>query len=113
MIEISKVGNYGRWLALLLCLFIVLLALHAKVSLYDHSSDLSSVASLKMWVDGQKVQVSAIINFALYPCFFAFLILALPFIRRRTYDTIVVPITHSAQLSAFQFHRFLRPPPAC
>src|SRR5579872_7355864 len=103
----SNAGKYGRWLALILCLLIMLLAMHAKLALYEQHVNPSSVVSLKMWVEGQKVLTPAVSTFSFFPCLLVFLAVTSVLVRYRRYAP-VVPVTQSPQASAFQFYRFLR-----
>lgn len=99
-----------RWLALVLCALIALLALHLKISLYDDRPSPSSSVSVKMWVDGQKMQLRAIPNLAYHPWFLTFLIFVPAFMKCHALK-IVFHIARTARQHAFQFELYLRPPP--
>lgn len=105
-----------RLLASLLCLFVALLAVHLKMCVYPqhNGSTHATLVKVKMWEDGQKAQLGSDFRFSTYPVslvFIAFLVFGLPAITtRRTSDPASsAPI--SLWFHAFQFDRFLRPPP--
>jgi|SRR5581483_8371050 len=97
-------------LLIALSLFVFLLALYAKLSLYEQPAQVDATNSSKLWLNGQKMEAQA-------PPVLVFAVLSRTFI-------LLPPRFHqspspSAQLRAprpfavpsFELHRFLRPPP--
>lgn len=101
-----------RWFALVLCLLIALLALHAKLSLYDHPCDTATVSSIKMWVDGQRAQSPALQSVPLQAWFPALLVCASALLLvKHPERKPAVEVPRISRFDVFQFERFLRPPP--
>jgi hypothetical protein len=94
-----------------LSLFVFLLALNAKLSLYQQPTHANATNSSKLWLNGQKMEAQAppVLVFAAFSITFALL-------RPRFHQTpwprvqFEVPVVTPAR--TFQLHRFLRPPPA-
>jgi hypothetical protein len=97
---------------LALALFVFLFALHAKVSLYEPAGHGGEVS--KLWLNGQKMDVlssiesaaTALVGFlTIILFFFSQPLLRLRFLSRTYTEPAYLPT------GAFEFSRFLRPPP--
>ena len=94
----------------LLALLVFLLALNAKLSLYEQPLHPNATNSSKMWLNGQKMEAQppTVLVFAIVSVVFL-LVRPLPF--RAAWPRAEFHIGPPAPLPAFHLHRFLRPPP--
>ena len=105
-----RVMKQWRWFVIGLCLFIAVLALHEKVAVYNQSHDSSSITSLKLWIDNQKVELdaSSVAVLLPFPGIVMFLLFAVVLVSG--YSLVVqAPLLSRSEM--FEQYRFLRPPP--
>jgi len=106
----SREGACARILvaALVVCVFV--LALGAKLSLYDapHPGSINPAAASKLWVSGEKLKT---VVPALLPLLWLAALLFFPPPARRTFPSEPgwTPVRRHLSLGAL--YRFLRPPP--
>jgi hypothetical protein len=98
------------FIVILLSLFVFLLALNAKLSLYEQPPHPNATNSSKMWLNGQKMEAQApnVLVFAIVSVAFL-LIRPLPFCA--AWPRAEFHIGPPCPLAAFETYRFLRPPP--
>ena len=102
-----------RYVVLALCALVLLFAAKVKVSQYSGSSSHgpNPVAASKLWLNGQKMELSAATTLQPVVCLafltFVSILLAAP---QRPKPFAAAPSPRP--LSRFERHRFLRPPPA-
>jgi hypothetical protein len=99
-----------RLLLLAVCVLIFAFTLHAKVAVYNQSSQPQTSTSAKLWLNGEKTTIQPI-SPGIGVLWFATLVVWL-FCQRPEMRPAVVDST-PAMLRARQFflYRFLRPPP--
>jgi hypothetical protein len=98
------------FIVILLSLFVFLLALNAKLSLYEQPPHPNATSSSKMWLKGQKMEARALNVLVSALVGLAFLLVRpLPF--RAAWPRTEFHIDPPSPLPAFELHRFLRPPP--
>jgi hypothetical protein len=97
-------------LIIALSLFVFLLALNAKLSLYQQSTHANATNSSKLWLNGQKMEAQAppILVFAVLSFTFALL---RPRFRQTPWPRVQFEVPVVTPARTFQLHRFLRPPP--
>jgi hypothetical protein len=100
-----------RLFIIVLSLFVFLLTLNAKLSLYDQPSHVNTVNSSKLWLNGQKLEPPPA-TLVLAVLAVAIVVFRLRF-SRHPWQTIEIPHARPSRLLAFRAHRFLRPPPFC
>lgn len=93
-----------------LSLFVFLLALNAKLSMYDSPAQANATTSSKLWLNGQKIEGQAQMILVIAVLAVAFLPLGMRF-PRSPWTKVELQVPASAPLPAFEIHRFLRPPP--
>ena len=98
-----------RVFVVVLSLLVFLLALNAKLSLYDQPAHANTVNSSKLWLNGQKMeQPQATLVLAVLSV--AYVVLRLRFPRSR-WQRAWIQEPRPSRLTAFRAYRFLRPPP--
>ena len=98
------------FIVILLSLFVFLLALNAKLSLYEQPPHPNATNSSKMWLKGQTMEAQALNVLVSAVVGVAFLLVRpLPF--RAAWPRTEFHIGPPSALPAFELHRFLRPPP--
>src|SRR5579872_859883 len=96
-------------LVIFMALLVFLLALNAKLSLYEQPLHPNATNSAKMWLNGQKMEAQpTVLVFAIVSVLFL-LIRPLPF--RAAWPRAEFHFGPPAPLPPFELHRFLRPPP--
>jgi len=94
---------------IVLSLFVFLLTLNAKLSLYDQTVHANTVNSSKLWLNGQKLEKPpATLVFAVLSV--AIVLIRLRF-HRQPWQRVLVLESRPSLLLSFHTHRFLRPPP--
>jgi hypothetical protein len=97
----------------ILSLFVFLLALNAKLSLYEHSAQANATSSSKLWLNGQKMEMQTQ-SLLVFSVLSAILFLLSPRFHRSpwTRARVIAIATVPSVLPDFEQHRFLRPPPS-
>jgi len=95
----------------ILSLLVFLLALDAKLSLYERSAHADSPSSSKLWLNGQKMeaQTPPILVLAVLSAVLLFL---RPRFHRSPWTKTRIVVLVPSFLPDFEQHRFLRPPPS-
>lgn len=93
----------------MLSLLVFLLALNAKLSLYDQPEHANTVNSSKLWLNGQKMEPPPA-TLVLAVLSVAYVVLRLRF-PRSPWQRVRIQEPKPSRLTAFRAHRFLRPPP--
>jgi hypothetical protein len=93
-----------------LSLFVFLLALNAKLSLYQQPRHANATNTSKLWLNGQKMEAQAppILVFAVLSVTFALL---RPRFHQTAWSRVQFEVPVITPARTFQLHRFLRPPP--
>jgi len=97
-----------RFFIIVLSLFVFLLSLQAKLSMYDQPGHVNSINSSKLWLNGQKMEAPMTLVLAVLPVIFV--VLRLRF-HGSPWQRIESPVPAPSPLRALALHRFLRPPP--
>lgn len=97
-------------LLIALSLFVFLLALDAKLSLYEQPAQVDATNSSKLWLSGQKMETQTPPVLVLAVLSLAFVLLR-PRFQRSPLPTTQLRVPRPSAMPAFEFHRFLRPPP--
>jgi len=94
-----------------LVVFVFVLALRAKLSLYDppHPGSINPAAASKLWVNGEKSRTAAP---ALLPLLWVAALLFFPFSAQHVFHSKPGPTPVLRPASLGKLYRFLRPPPA-
>jgi len=107
----SREATFRRFLVVALVVFVFVLALGAKLSLYDppHPGAINPAAASKLWVSGEKLETA--VTGALPVLWLATLLFLSPPARRilRLEPGRAPAARH---LGLRELYRFLRPPPA-
>jgi hypothetical protein len=107
----SRQAACRRVLLAALVVFVFVLALRAKLSLYDtqHPGSINPAAASKLWVNGEKLETAVP---ALLPFLWLAALLFFPPPARRVLrsEAAWTPVPSPASLD--ELYRFLRPPPA-
>lgn len=107
----SRQAACSRILVSALVVFVFVLALRAKLSLYDppHPGSINPAAASKLWVNGEKLETAVP---ALLPLLWLAAPLFFPFSARRVFHSEPdwTPVPSPASLG--ELCRFVRPPPA-
>jgi hypothetical protein len=98
-----------KLLVVVLSLFVFLLALNAKLSMYDQPEHTATSTS-KLWLNGQKMEGQTPVVLIIAVLAVVFLPLRLRF-PRSPWPEIDFSAPARSPLPAFETHRFLRPPP--
>ena len=109
----SRKAKKLTYFMLALALFVFLFTLHAKVSVYHHSGLGHFSASSKLWLDGEKMEVSASIENShnIVPGLFVALLFLASIGRISRPADILLASAHFSS-DGFEAFRFSRPPPA-
>jgi hypothetical protein len=115
-VSLRTANNRTLWRAqlIMLCTLVFMFALHAKTAVYDGGtqSKITPSTASKLWVNGQKMEVSSINSSAAV----LFWIAALSLYGIRLHQESLVRsafIPPVPRILPLQYlHRFLRPPPA-
>ena len=93
-----------------LSLFVFLLALDAKLSLYEQPAQVDATNSSKLWLNGQKMeaQTPPVLVFTVLSVAF---VLLRPRFRQSPWLNTELWVPRSCAIPAFELYRFLRPPP--
>lgn len=106
-----KQASHRRLLVIALAVFVFVLALRAKLSLYEpsHPGSVNPASASKLWVNGEKLK-SAILAFLPVLWLTALLLFPrpLPHIVRSEHTRTAAP----RHFGLRELYRFLRPPPA-
>ncbi len=107
----SRQAACGRVLVAALVVFVFVLALGAKLSLYDppHSGSINPVAASKLWVSGEKLKTAVP---GLLPFLWLAALLFFPPPARRILRSEPGWTPAPRHFSLGDLYRFLRPPPA-
>jgi hypothetical protein len=97
-----------RFFVIALSLLVFLLSLNAKLSMYDQPSHVNNINSSKLWLNGQKMEAPITLVLAVLPV--VFIVLRLRF-HRSPWQRVQHSVPAPSPISAFELHRFLRPPP--
>ena len=100
-----------RLFVVLLSLLVFVLALNAKLSLYEQPLHANATNSSKLWLNGQKMEAqtpATLLVLAVLPV--AFIVLRLRF-HVSPWPKVPIRVSVPSSLNAFEVHRFLRPPP--
>lgn len=95
----------------ILSLLVFLLALDAKLSLYERSAHADAPSTSKLWLNGQKMEAQTPLILVL-AVLSAVLLFLRPRFRRSPWTRARVISLVPSFLPDFEQHRFLRPPPA-
>ena len=100
-----------RWLVAALAVFVFVLALRAKLSLYNppQPGEISAAAAAKLWVNGEKAKV---VPTGTLPALWLAACLASFFPACRVLSLAPESLLAQGQLDRLELYRFLRPPPA-
>jgi hypothetical protein len=98
-----------RVFVIVLSLLVFLLALNAKLSLYDQPEHANTVNSSKLWLNGQKMEPPPV-TLVLAVLSVAYVVLRLRF-PRSPWQRVSIEEPTPSRLTAFRAYRFLRPPP--
>ena len=98
-----------RFFVIVLSLLVFLLALNAKLSLYDQPEHVNTVNSSKLWLNGQKMEQPPV-TLVLAVLAVAYVVLRLRF-PRSPWQRVQIQTPVPSRLIAFRARRFLRPPP--
>ena len=107
----SKQAACCRFLLAALVVSVFVLALQAKLSLYDppHPGSINPAAASKLWVNGEKLKTAVL---ALWPPLWPAALLVFPPPARRVLRSDHGWTPALRPLSLIELYRFLRPPPA-
>ena len=102
---------FSRLLLSTLVVLVFVLALRAKLSLYDppHPGSISPAAAAKLWVSGEKLK-TPVLGVCWLPGLAALLLLSGPSLRVLLSEPAWTPAPR--HLIAGEVYRFLRPPPS-
>lgn len=100
-----------RWLVAALIVFVFVLALRAKLSLYDppQPGKISAAAAAKLWVNGEKAKM---VPTGTLPALWLAAWLVCFFPARRVLSLAPEILLAQGLLDRLELYRFLRPPPA-
>jgi len=99
-----------RLFVVALSLLVFLLALNAKLSLYEQPTPVNATTSSKLWLNGQKMeQPTATLVLAVLSVAYVVLRLRFP---RSPWQRVQVQEPVPSRLTAFRARRFVRPPPS-
>jgi len=108
----SRQAGHRRFLGAALAILVGVLALQAKLSLYDppHSGSINPVSTSKLWVNGEKLETAAP---GLLPVLWVAALLSFPPPARRILRSEPGSRAPAPRhLWLYELYRFLRPPPA-
>jgi len=107
----SREAAFGRVLVAVLAVCVFVLALGAKLSLYDppHSGSINPVAASKLWVSGEKLKAAVP---GLLPFLWLAALLFFPPPVRLIFRSEPGWTPAPRHFSLSELYRFLRPPPA-
>jgi hypothetical protein len=98
-----------RVFVIVLSLLVFLLALNAKLSLYDQPEHTNTVNSSKLWLNGQKMEPPPV-TLVLAVLSVACVVLRLRF-PRSPWQRVWIQEPRPSRRTAFRMFRFFRPPP--
>ena len=93
-----------------LSLFVFLLALDAKLSLYEQPAQVDATNSSRLWLNGQKMEAQTLPILVL-AVLTAVFILSRPRSHQSSRPGTSPRAPLASAIPAFELHRFLRPPP--
>jgi hypothetical protein len=99
-----------RFLLVLACVLVFAFALHAKVSVYDQSTQPQTSTSAKLWLNGERTTIqphSPSISVLWFATLLVWLFSEYPEMRLAA----VVRTPGTVRARQLYLHRFLRPPP--
>src|SRR5579884_1472919 len=99
-----------KLLLIALSLFVFLLALDAKLSLYEQPTHVNTTNSSKLWLNGQKMEAQSSPVLVLAVLSIAFVLLR-PRFHRSPWPAMQLRTPRPSVVPSFELHRFLRPPP--
>lgn len=99
-----------RLFVVALSLFVFLLALNAKLSVYDSPAQANATSTSKLWLNGQKMEGQAQMVLVIAVLAVAFLPLSMRF-PRSPWAKVQLREPIRYQVPVFEFDRFVRPPP--
>lgn len=99
-----------KLLLIALSLFVFLLALDAKLSLYEQPAQVNTTNSSKLWLNGQKMEAQTPPVLVLAVLSVTFVLLR-PRFHHSPWPSRQLRAPRPSVVPSFEFHRFLRPPP--
>ena len=99
-----------RWVVVALAVCVFVLALRAKLSLYDppHPGSINPVSASKLWVSGEKLKTAVP---GLLPLLWLGALLLFPLPARYIFSLELGRAPAPRHLAPRELYRFLRPPP--
>ena len=111
-LHMLKQAKQWRGFVLLLCLLVFLLALNAKISVYHQGAgSADSIASSKLWLNGQKMELRSDLRFVPVLWIVALLFCPPLLCHKIIKTTAEFPVWIPTVLRQYAKYQFLRPPP--